>query len=241
MDDALMSLQHQHVQMPRSGPGMVSFKAKVVGPVWEGGALVSASWLHCYLQELGISNTFHRYLLILLSLSIERRHTQSAQASSNFGISFEERCEEQCSSNYPTHGYRPACKTSLEYMNHQLLLLLLAAFIYPLACAGIIIKACAATSASSSSSFRLIHQLHRSAVAFQPSSFPLRRTITTTMSSSASTTLMPHLLTLKTKSSLILASKSPRRQEILGLMGFAPNEFQIIPSTFPEDLDKSSM
>jgi len=53
-----------------------------------------------------------------------------------------------------------------------------------------------------------------------------------------SATLLPHLTNFKSKATLILASKSPRRQEILTLMGFGPGEFAVMPSDFPEDLDK---
>lgn len=37
-----------------------------------------------------------------------------------------------------------------------------------------------------------------------------------------------------------MASKSPRRQEILQLMGFGEGEYEVIPSAFPEDLDKAA-
>jgi predicted house-cleaning NTP pyrophosphatase (Maf/HAM1 superfamily) len=61
---------------------------------------------------------------------------------------------------------------------------------------------------------------------------------------SSSTTLLPHLVAVKDKATVILASKSPRRVEIMGLMGLAPEKddaavFQVVPSGFPEDLDKS--
>lgn len=64
------------------------------------------------------------------------------------------------------------------------------------------------------------------------------RFITMSASASTSATLLPHLSSFKSKATLILASKSPRRQEILQLMGFGPGEFQVLPSGFPEDLDK---
>lgn len=63
---------------------------------------------------------------------------------------------------------------------------------------------------------------------------------------SASTTLLPHLAAVREKATVVLASKSPRRVEIMGLMGLAPPEgkddaavFRVVPSGFPEDLDKS--
>lgn len=61
---------------------------------------------------------------------------------------------------------------------------------------------------------------------------------------SASTTLLPHLAAIRDKATVVLASKSPRRVEIMGLMGLAPGEedgavFKVVPSGFPEDLDKS--
>lgn len=58
--------------------------------------------------------------------------------------------------------------------------------------------------------------------------------------SRTSSTLLPYLSIFKTKVNLILASKSPRRQEILQLMGFDSKDFAVLPSDFPEDLDKRS-
>lgn len=58
--------------------------------------------------------------------------------------------------------------------------------------------------------------------------------------SRTSSTLLPYLSIFKTKVNLILASKSPRRQEILQLMGFDSKDFVVLPSDFPEDLDKRS-
>ncbi|TFJ83565.1 hypothetical protein NSK_004671 [Nannochloropsis salina CCMP1776] len=56
--------------------------------------------------------------------------------------------------------------------------------------------------------------------------------------SRTSSTLLPYLSIFKTKVNLVLASKSPRRQEILQLMGFDSKDFVVLPSDFPEDLDK---
>jgi hypothetical protein len=49
------------------------------------------------------------------------------------------------------------------------------------------------------------------------------------------------LANFKSKATLILASKSPRRAEILQLMGFGLSEFAVFPSDFPEDLDKKGI
>lgn len=68
----------------------------------------------------------------------------------------------------------------------------------------------------------------------------------TTMTSSSTTatskTFLPYLTEWKAKGGrLILASKSPRRLEILQLMGFSPSDGSLVvqPSQFEEDLDKA--
>lgn len=63
----------------------------------------------------------------------------------------------------------------------------------------------------------------------------------TSTPSGTSATLLPHLANFKSKATLILASKSPRRTEILQLMGFGLDEFAVMPSGFPEDLDKKGI
>ncbi len=47
--------------------------------------------------------------------------------------------------------------------------------------------------------------------------------------------MMRLLPSLKSKK-IVLASQSPRRKEILSVIGL---QFEVVPSTFPETLDKS--
>lgn len=64
--------------------------------------------------------------------------------------------------------------------------------------------------------------------------FLFKSTQSLTMTS-RSTTLLPHLQKLKANYKVILASGSPRRRELLGLMGIT--EFEVLVSNFPEDLE----
>lgn len=54
----------------------------------------------------------------------------------------------------------------------------------------------------------------------------------------SSATLLPYLHRLKGNYKVILASASPRRKELLALMGIS--EFEVIVSTFPENLEHQS-
>jgi septum formation protein len=56
--------------------------------------------------------------------------------------------------------------------------------------------------------------------------------------SSNTLTILPYLRKLQTEYTIILASTSPRRREILNLMGIAT--FDVLASNFQEDLDKKS-
>lgn len=100
-------------------------------------------------------------------------------------------------------------------------------------------------AALASAAFLLPHYLSHSR---RRSSSSTTTTMSAATGAASSTTLLPHLAAVRDKATVILASKSPRRVEIMGLMGLAPPAgaggdddeavFRVVPSGFPEDLDK---
>ena len=63
---------------------------------------------------------------------------------------------------------------------------------------------------------------------------------TSTSPSSKASSILPYISMIESSVDIVLASKSPRRQEIFQLMGIPSTSLHILPSNFPEDLDKST-
>lgn len=67
-------------------------------------------------------------------------------------------------------------------------------------------------------------------------SIVLWKSVMAALTSRKTCTILPYLQKLNSEYDIVLASASPRRKELLALMGIS--NFRIVVSTFAEDLDK---